>query len=587
MLSRARHAAVVAAVLVNGCGGRGVHTETAATAAGTAEHTAAPCVPAAQLAVDLARVEELRDAIAPDSFARIGALVDDVLNVDTSALVRGDLIEELGLPRAGLVDVTLCAIDSASRVRLRAFERINSGSPDLPATADAYAEARRVIEDGTPGFIELRFRVPVVDYARFLPAGLFVPGPGSAVVAGYETVTIDPREGVVIASSRTGDARSGAGSMLVEIWVDPFAAATDAAATRFRVRAISMLQARQATRVPVAPLDVGGFGARLTVVPDAIAELNFLLGMGSVARVLRAEDSERGAAIFAEGLREASRSLELAGGAASDRRRSRHLVVGVSGRGRSEIRADLGAGALSSIPALAPRPGIGVRGASHFMAMSLNLRAALPLGRNEGANLFDRAARFEDSVRVAGGMGAFIDLPSTLLLAAWYELAMKSRSDAAESAALRYARFDEIAVARLEGELESETVAIGLVGEHADARAAACAFYADGRTCLETLTADTPIRADGERTVLLTRVGARSVILIGTSQQAPQRVAAQLELLQAARPFRVAITDAAIRGMDLAEVLSGICGGAMGDARVDESSLVFSLVREDCGATRR
>lgn len=502
--------------------------------------------------------------------AEAAAIVADLFELPAEALARGRLLEERGLDREGTVRFALCALDDTTRARVHALAALDP--------ADEVA-VRRILGSGATGLVSARLALPVGDADRLLAylrtsLGRSALHPSGAA-GGYDDTYVSDDGSLAVGLAR---AEGTLGIELVAAPIVPHDAASPPAPMS---RAIAALLAHGRPGMPPRAIATEGDVARASVAPGELAELNFLLGLGRVLEALAGVDPEVRPQLLDAGFHEASQSLVVAGDAEGPH--FDELVFRLAPSGTLELRASASSDErLPSEATFHPARALAVERTGTLFAVAPRFVLDFPMPGgdrfSEGPGAAD-GPLFHALVQAAGGMAALYTAPHLLMAELGDAMAEDAMPRSAEPVRERLARFDELAVVETTDDLRAR---LGLVAEGADPRAAACSYFVDPRPCLRRLREGRPLSTDGEHAVLLVRIEGRSVVIHARDAEEARRIAARVSVVAGSSPARVAITEAGLRALDVAQLLPGLCGGASGTVRREGRALVFTLAHEPC-----
>lgn len=550
----------------------GAETRTATPAPRLESREAEPCDPILEGAFDLAKVAELRATLLPEVSPQHLELLSDLLELPARQIAEGRVLEHLGLDPSGTASFVVCAPNAATERQIDALARLVPDRDGAPADPAREASIRRLLRTGEAPYLAVRMLLPTQDEARLrerlvaeLVGGTVIE---SQVPLGYEEVRLDLVHAAAFGLSRVQ------GGLLLEFFVDPTSSVHDSNLEARRTRALeALMRAGHPGVRPEAPATDGSL-ARAVAVPERLAKVNFLVGIGAVLEAVDGVDPSSRARLVDTGAFEASRSLVLAGD--SEGAYFERLTFAISARGHSELRAEARTdNVLGTEASFHPRQALTVEDAAMMLAVSPSFLHGFPLpGGSDAA--------FLEWVRFAGGIAPLYASPHRLIqaLRTGFDEGLLRYDD--EPRTESDARFEELAVVFDEG---GGKIRLALVAEGADAREAACSFYPDPRPCERTLRVGRPITPDGEHTVMLARVDGRHVAIVVPARVNPRSIATRLSVVEGTVPVRFLLGDAGLRALEVTELVPGLCTSATGGIRREGRTLLVELTHGPCLAT--
>lgn len=523
------------------------------------------CEEALHLGVDLARIEGLRDALAPRLGEAVLGYASELTGTDPETVTTRRVLEAWGLARSGVVELVLCAPDANVRARVAALEALAPAAPNTPGSDADFARASAVATEGQAAFLAAHATLPVADGGALLARLDAAFEDDRLVLPGYERVYFDRSNGMVLGVSRAP------GALSIELLVDPVAGVVDSTQAAFAARAEVALRMRGRPGTLGRSLDLEGADARFVESPASLVDTSEWLGFAAVLRAVEGADGALRAQLYAQGAYEATRARALvdeAGGRAFERVDA-HLVA----RGRSTFRAEARTpAALADEAAFHPASRIEVSDAGAFLAATPSFLHAFPFpGRTRAA--------FEETRRLAGGLAMFIAAPSWILerLADVFddEAGFRDETERARADAL----FEDVV---LLSDVGGQDATLALVAPGADPKAALCSLVVSGERCPSQVRVGRPFSPDGEHTLLLATAGGRAVAIVASDAASARRAAARVTVAPGTTPVRALISEAMMRDSDLAEIATGLCGSARLGVERDGDALVVFVDRDPC-----
>ena len=563
-----------------GCGhGAGCGSGRGTTPASAARSGA--CEPVAELAVDLSRIDDFRDSLGNQAPPIVYQILAEVFDVPVETARDGRVLERLGLDREGTLRAVVCSLDASGHARVEALRVLVPGGPDDVGHGRTESIRRLAMQDEAP-WIAVRILVPVTRPEVFLSTVLDDRARANLLevdgVEGASEVFVRPGGGAVLALSTRDDA------IVVDLRLDPFVGVRRLDDEAARAAARRALAGRGSLASAPAPsFDPGNDLARLDVVPAALAELNFLYGLGRTLEAVESIDPGSRDAIVTAGAFESSRSFELAGDASGPFfeklvfRLGEDLGASLRAEARDASILPPGEAFRASTSIAVARAGLVFEASPRFPNAFV-----LPGDRSSSSRPDGASARsgFDLALAEAGGLARLYAAPFAAIALLRSFLAEPTRRSEREEAGAVLAPFERLAIADADGR---RTAVIALVAEGHDAKEAACGFFLDSRPCLARLAAERPLTVDEETWVLLHEVRGRKVVIVGRSETLVRSVASRVSLVDGGAAVHATMGGPGFEAMELRELLPGFEG--LLEARVvrDGASLVFEVQRVRAG----